>query len=282
MSVPGFRGSLRAPLVPAWLSERPRAVGFKVLHAFAEWCDRAMEAAIEGTRAGSPGADSRVDALDLICETVDVVRGETETVHHLLARLQSWLTLHQADGGPEGLARDLHEYVAGNPMVRVIGRAPSGLGRWTTCDASGTITHDVGLWDWDSISEPERAAYWWDNWVVVYAGIIPNGLGYYPRNPGNIGTDSGNLAPDATHAWGLGATMPEVDAIKGLVKRRKSAGANVRSLIWAFGDAGDIYAPSLTPIAGAPDGRWGKWYNPDTLGVARNNDRFWSLGSEIT
>lgn len=276
MSARSFRDSLRN-FVPAWLSDRPGfSTGVQILYVLAGYFDDAMEAAIEGTRAGWPGSDNRTDNLDLIGASRLIFKGETETTAHYVPRARAWNTTLRDMGGDVGLATQLHEWIANNPKIRLISR--NGL--FTTVDTDGTVTQVQGSWDWDSVSNPERSAMWWDYWIVVYPITAGD---YYVKDTGTWG--DGLEGPpvdnpqDADLGWGHNCTRVESDVIVGIVKQWRGGHINVRCMIWSYGT--DYYAPS--PVSGSPDGTWGKWYNPNTLEPSRNQtDRFWSLGTEIT
>lgn len=282
MSVRGFRATLRS-FVPVWLSDRPSLhTGFSLLYAIAGLCDYAMQASLEGVRAAWPGYDSRVDQLTLLGQTRGLLQGETETNAHFIGRLRAWLATARSRGSDVGLATQLHEYIAGNPQVRVISRS----GRFTTVATNGTVTVAQGTWNWDSVSNPERnvggagSVGLFDYWIVVYAST-PVGLGYYLKDTGTWGDGlepPPNLVPaDGDLGFGHACTRVEVDAITGLVELWKGAQVDLKALIWSYGT--DYYAP--TPVAGSPDGTWGKWFVRSTNLASRNTtDRFWILGGD--
>lgn len=269
--------------VPAWLQNRPEFVwAHKVIFTHALISDRATQVALEGVRAGFPGYDARTDNLALLGESRGLRQGETETADDFAVRLQGWIPTGATQGSDIGLATQLHEWIAGDPMIRVIDRCnPSGKGaRYTTIDTSGTVTQVYAPFDWDSVSNPERAHFWWDFWIVVY----PTASGFYLNDCGVWGHADSGAPWNPVSGWGHNASvMPEVDTIRGIVKLYKGEHANCRSLIWVPPAQSALFDPAAPALAGNPDGTWGKWFNPTTLAPSRNRAlRYWSLGAEVT
>ena len=261
-----------ASYVTDWLSDRPGfQVGYKILWTMSLFCDIATQAVTEGLRAAWPGKDSRTDNTAALAYNRGLIQGETETIPAFQARLRDWLTLWETCGSDLSLAMRIHEYVAGNPMVRVITRS----GRFTTVNPDGTVSVTQGTWNWDGSVTPLRTNAWWDCWIVIY----PTLAGYYAEDVG-IWSDSGSgLASSTDLGWDHACTRVEVDALLALVKTWKGAHVNVRTIIWS--KSADYYAP--TPISGSPDGTWGKWFNQSTNVPTRNQiDAFWDIGVEYS
>jgi hypothetical protein len=271
--------------IPSWMANRPsfqQAFKFVWVHAF--MCDVAVQSALEGMRAAWPGYDGRTDNLGLIGQARQLIQGETETAASFGARCRAWLTNAKTMGGDIGLATNLRAWIAGNPAVTVIDRCASiaqgGLGaRYTMISSSGVVTQQYAAFDWDSQSNPERATYWWDSWIVIFTSTVPSG--YYVFNQGTWGAADSGAAWNATSGWGLGSTMLENDTIRGLVSVWKGLHANCRAIVWCPDNT--LFQPS-TPIAsGNPNGWWGKWFRSDTNQPSRNrNLRYSSLGTEVT
>lgn len=261
--------------IPSWMTSRPGFQIFaKTLFVWALFCDVAIQAALEGVRAGFPGYDDRIDNLALIGLSRGLVQGETETPAHFAARLRAWLVTALDMGGDVGMALYLWNYIAGNPMIRVISR--NGL--FTTVAEDGTVTQEQGAWNWDSVSNPERAAYWWDYWIVVYPTSEDTSEGFYVDDVGVWGDSlASGLTPSADLGWGHTCTRAEVGTIRSIVAAWKGAHINVKNIIWCNGT--DLYAP--TPVSGSPDGTWGKAFVKATNLPSRNTvDDFWGLGKD--
>jgi hypothetical protein len=258
-----FRDLLRPPYVPWWLSDRPdgqapypgpttRNVGYRFLWTMAAILDCGMEYLYQGVQAAYPGWGTDT-ALPLIGQTRDILMGETETPAAYGARLRGWLEAH-AQTGPIGLAQQLHYYLPGQPMVRIVDRS----GNWVTVDASGNVTTlELGAssWDWDTVSNPERnvvgAPYWSDLWVIVYGTV--DGQACYPIRPGT----EGGLTGDDGYGWGFLIPHVSADNVRRIISRWKGAHSRVRDVI--FTPSLEQFDP-LTPAAGVwPNGTWGSW-----------------------
>ncbi len=274
MSVRGFRDSLRA-FVPQWLADRPQLrVGFQLLYTLATKADKGMQAALEGVRAAWPGADARTDNLGAIGHSRALYEGETETVPHFQARLRNWLVTARQIGSDVGLAWSLTQYLAGNPKVRVITRrsGASSLSTYTTAQGDAIPTQVTAAWNWDGTSNPERATFWWDFWIVVY---VPS-VGFYEPTTGHYGDGQTGKGPNGT-GIGLYNTRVEIDTIRAIVAFWKGAHTNLRSLIWSYDPL--AFDPSTPSRSGNPDGTWGYWFNRSTFFASRNRThRYTSFG----
>lgn len=265
-------------IVPVWMRNRPRfktAAKFLFVHAF--MVDVAIQAAIEGVRAGFPGYDSRTDNLSLIGQSRGLLQGETQTAANFSADLRNWLALTADMGGDVGCAMRLHKWLGDSPMVRIWTRN----GRCTTVDASGNVSQVSGIkpgWigpgplsgyglNWDSVSNPERAGWWWNSWIVIYSADFPPA--------GTIGARAGSSTIPANVATGLGSqgighlcSRTQVDTVLGLVRLWKGLHAVIPWIVWApVGSA--LFDPSNPTAAGNPDGCWGSWgfFGPDPGGT---------------
>src|SRR6185436_7354081 len=121
-------------------------------------------------------------------------------------------------GSQEAVAIAIHEYLADHPRVRVVNRA----GRMVTCAADGSITVEDVSWDWDSVTNPENATHWWDQWVVVYpTQWSRDGLW---GDPGVWGGDLG---------FGHDVPRADVDAVLALFRQYKAEQTYIRTVIWS-------------------------------------------------
>lgn len=247
-------------ILPWWLRNRPGLDrGFKYIWASAVMCDALIDALMQGVQAAWPGLGTPT-ALDEIGNTRGIRRGLSDTNAEYAARLKAWLDKYARMGSDEELARALHEYLRGRPMVRVVDRH----GQWTEVDEDGDLRTFTAPWDWDSISNPSHATDRpTDVWVIVYGSA-------YEHQPSWASLD-------LTH--GIGHTVPrvEVDEAIAVMKQWKPAHNWIRCVVWVDDPA------ELDPEneIGLPDGRWGKWGKPDGFGSrvkSRNtNFRYWEF-----
>ena len=263
----GFRNAL-PKIVPRWLSRRPRTTqrpnafetGFKYLWEVATTVDIFTEMTLEGVRSWLPGYTlgeswallDPATALPLIGRSRGIIRGEAETDAAYASRLPAWLDDWEGAGSSEILCKQIHEYLANKPTVRVVDRA----GNWVSIDGNGVITTipaggAAWTWDWDSVSNPERAGQWSDLWIIVSPCEWPVTAGT---------TGGGGLAA----IWGLGldvrighaATASAVDAIRAIVSQWKGEHTWLVAIIWNY-DA-TLFDPTHVN-AGNPDGSQGEW-----------------------
>lgn len=233
--------------VPNWL-QRPN--GKKFLTSMVAFFDVAQDVLRQGMYASLPGIGTP-SALPFIGQMRAMIQGDGETTASYAARLPQWRDRARQWGMQLALARALHEWVRGAPMVRVINRA----GTCITCDMSGNITRDQVTWDWDSLSNPYRSTWWAELWIVIY--VPPwNETGPQLVSPGS----PPNLADQ-----GIGQYVPalSVDVVKGLLEQYKSWHSYVRTVIWTYDST--LFNPA-TPLTGWPDGTWGQWSYP-TMGT---------------
>jgi hypothetical protein len=264
MSVKGFRDSFKS-YITKWLSNRVElSVAYRFLWSMIVPFDVMMQGIIEGTQAALPGRGTAT-AIPLIARARGLLQGESETVDHFVARLVAWLETYDGAGSDVQLVTQIHEYLGNSPLVRVVDRA----GNWVSIAADGTISRASAAWDWDSISNPERAGYWSDLWIIVYPCEWPvTGIG----------------ALVDSHELGIGHAVPRVaaQAITGLVAQWKGAHTRVRAIIWSYDatlfDPGDMAAP------GNPDGHWGRWGKRvigDSVPARNTTCRYWIPDGEF-
>jgi hypothetical protein len=246
---------------PVWLRDRPGfRVGYSFLWSIAAVLDTAIELALEGAQAGWPGLGTPT-ALPYIGRTRGIVRGIGESDAHYARRLRAWLETH---GGARTaqMAIQIHEYLPGNPAVRIIARGRpdvlSGAGnwvpasspipaQWVSVDAAGVVTKSAAAWDWDSVSNPERKHWWSELWIVIYP--TP-----YTVRAGTLGGLTGD------DGYGLGLMIPHdvVDTLRAILADWKGDHTRIRAVLWTS----DVtaYNPAGTGIK--PDGTWGEYQLP--------------------
>ena len=200
-----FRDSLRR-IVPPWLSDRVASgmtVGFRTLQSMIAPLDDATDRLVQGVQAAWPGLGTP-SALAYVGRNRGMIRGKGESDNDYSSRLTRWLDRWRIAGSQEAIARAIHEYVSGRPKVRVINRS----GICVTVDHDDKLTRDNVKWDWDSKTNPERAGYWSELWVVVYT---PPWSESGPKL-----NSAGAVLAGRTTGLGHLVTREEVDAIRGL------------------------------------------------------------------
>lgn len=254
-------------IVPWWMRKRPGLEhGYKFLWASAVMCDALIDALMQGVHAPWPGYGTPT-ALEEIGRTREIVRGLSDTDDEYAARLRRWLDDAQRWGSDEAIARALHAYLRGRPMVRVVDRH----GQWTEVNEAGELRTFTAPWNWDSITHPHAATERpTDIWIIVYGAA-------YAHQPSWEALDN---------AHGIGHDVPLIEseqAIAILKSDVKPAHNFIRCVIWV--DDAEDFDPEAEPVdgevPGMPDGRWGKWGKPDGAGSrvpSRNtNFRYWEF-----
>lgn len=264
-----FRDALRA-IVPWWLSDRPssgKVTGFRFLWSMIAPLDVLAQRAVEAILTRIPGY-SDATALPILGRSRLMIRGIGETDAEYAARLATWIDKARLKGSQEGIARAIHEFFEGRPKVRVVNRA----GQWFTINADGTTETHNEPWDWDSVSHPERASWWSDQWVIVYVGDVAR------WQPGSIGSTIDAalwLAQREGNIFWCGATLAEADAILGELAATKSAHSRIRAVIFTADP--DRYDPEDSGTC--PDGTWGAWGNMNNThrqrGSRPTDDQIW-------
>ena len=243
MSIVRIRDQLRG-WVPWWLSDRQyssgKTVGYRFLWAMVSALDAYMEYVLQALQAAWPGKGTPT-ALAMIGRSRGIARGQADTDASYSAKLRMWLDKWAGAGTQRQLAIELHEYLGDFPRVRIVNRA----GHMVTVATNGTVTTADIAWNWDSISNPERAGYWSELWIVVY-----------PTQWATAGTWGDGASPWGTSGLGFGhdVTRVEWDAVLAIVAQWKSAHTKVRSIIWTS-DA-TLFDPANAGTL--PDGEWGQ------------------------
>lgn len=251
--------------VPVWL-QTPN--GRKYLTPMVVFYDIATDVFRQGTHASLPGAGTPT-ALDFIGQMHGMIRGDGESDDSYAARLPEWRDRARTWGSQYAIARALHEYVKGNPKVRVVNRN----GIMVTCDVDGTMTTQNVTWDWDSLSNPERndpnAPWWAELWIIIYSPP------WAETGPTLISPGS----PPSVVPIGIGMKVPplNVDVVKRQIEQYKSDHSFVRCVIWTYDST--LFNPA-NPLT-MPDGTWGQWSYPTKTNGARHRSgrslscRYW-------
>jgi hypothetical protein len=259
----GWR-SITARWIVWWLSDRVEEglfTGYAIWWVVAATLDGLYQMALEGVWASWPGFGTPT-ALSLIGRSRGMIRGMQESDDSYALRMISWLTRWHHAGSQENLIQAIYEYCLGQPPCFIVNRS----GTRVSVASDGTMTTDVITWDWDSLTNPERAGFWSELWIVVF----------YP--PWAI---DGSTLP----AWEWGQPDPgyghlsprvDVDAIKGMLvtgPSQHSAHSYVRAIIWSYDPT--LFNPSNPSTM--PDGTWGEWgYSPTPNAAFQQSGRFLS------
>lgn len=260
-----WRDALRR-IVPVWLSDRRASglvVGFSLLWSIAALLDAASEMVLQGFWARLPGRGTPT-ALPKLGADRRTFRSPSDTDATFAARLVRWLQRWEGAGNAIALARELREYLPSHGMIRIVTRG----GHWVTVTAGGVVSWAdyPFVWDYDSISNPERSAYWSEFWVIVYGPDFASG-----------GTWGAGTWGDEPKAFGQDVSLSVVDTARAVIDDWKAAHARCRAVIWT------LNAADFDPTNGGslqPDGRWGK-PQKDSGGVAVSSRptslRFWEF-----
>lgn len=259
----GVRDALKS-VIPNWLSNRPELNNaFKVLYSAALMCDGIVEVMLEGFRAALPGKGTPT-ALGLIGQGRGIPRGLTESDDAYAARLRDWLRLWENAGSDETLLALLQVFLGfdnSRPLspMRIIDRR----GNFTSITDTGVTSRTVdATWNWDSISNPERATWWSDIWIVVYVDYT-RWQTYTALTDLNWQAAWGN---SNGLGWGEGHTVTRdvVDGIMALVAAFKGAHTYVQAIIVTTDNT--LFVPGSLGASGNPNGKWGyfTYTNPAT------------------
>jgi hypothetical protein len=264
ISTSGGWRSIAANWITWWLSDRIEdglTTGYAIWWVVAATLDGLHELALEGIYASWPGYGTPT-ALPMIGRSRGMIRGMQESDESFGARLITWLTRWHHAGSQENLIQAIHEYVLGQPKAFIVNRN----GTRVTIAPDGTMTTDVIAWDWDSVSNPERAEYWSELWIVVFSPPWAiDGLTIPSWQWGQGDTGYGHLVPRV-----------DADAIKGLLEHGPSqhaAHSYVRAIIWSYDPT--LFNPSSSGTM--PDGTWGQWgWSPTRNAAYQQSGRFLS------
>jgi hypothetical protein len=259
-----FRDRVRR-LVPPWLSDRGKAVGFRLLYCLAAVCDAGAEVLTQGLQARFPGRGTPT-ALKYIGRDRGIRRGPGESDEAFAARLLTWLDDWRIAGSALSLLRQLHGFLSPNPpLLRLV----TNSGVWYTMDPNGTFSiHHASPnnWNWDGETNGNHEAEWARFWLVIYSASAP----WSPAgNWGGEGRWAGG------QLWGFTGTPAEIEGFKAIVSDWRAAHARCMWVIVAFDAASfDPSAPPGSPLL--PDGWWGPWHKvvggvavPSRLATAR-------------
>jgi hypothetical protein len=255
----------------------------RILAPIGQGMDKLTQLAIDAVRLRYPSVTPSDASLSIIGRDRRIPRAPGETPESYARRLVLWLDLWALAGLPLGLLYAIQSFVfPGYPQVRLVSRS----GFWYTLDEGASRDaspfeamtlpcpevpgqrtpryvpaleatprarfwmHDgAGNWDWDSISNPERAAFWWDYWLVVYPSS-------WPLQGTYAGSGADQVVYGSGEAWGFDEIAGTFGTMRELVRIYQRAGSNCRGVIFAPTLADfDPYAAPGDPTM--PDGHWG-------------------------
>lgn len=245
----GCRNAL-ARITPKWLSNRAgNNNGYILLWTIALLCDTMIQTGLEGLRASWPGKGTP-DADPYIGQGRGLAQAPGESSLSFEARLRAWLQTWNNAASDDVLASQIQIYLGNTPTVRIVDRS----GNWTTCNPDGSITRTKDVsWNWDGVSNPERAGMWSDIWIIVSPPPAA-WVSYASTADANWVTAWQNKTISLGHA----APSPSAwNDILQLVSQWKGIHTYVRAIIWTT-DA-TLFVPGSLGVAGNPDGTWGTW-----------------------
>jgi hypothetical protein len=235
--------------IPVWMS---RSVGFRFLATMIFLADVGVETLLEAVDAMRPGVGTPT-ALPLHARSRGLIRGMSDTDASFAARLLLWLDRWHLAGTQLAIARAIQDYCAGAPKVKVVSRA----GVMTTLESNGSSSVNLASgWDWDSISNPNRAGYWSECWVVIYAPPWAQ-FGAWPAGPSPFGA--------------LSIPFVDVDALRMLLSQWKGAHTFIRCVILTY----DVTLFDPSDSSKMPNGKFGQWSYPTKATTERKiSDRY--------
>jgi hypothetical protein len=238
----------------------------------------ALPGQVDGTIAPNLGGYENADALALIGEDCQVLRGLGESDADYALRLRryrdDWRRAGSAFGLLEAVAGALTTSGDPPPLLRIF---THGTGRWYTREADGTMrlqtaqgdgfalapdgtcTPDATaaqVCDWDSAADPHPPG-WNDStrfFLVIYC---PTNLPWLAAISGTLGDGraigEGKGTPDAS-TFGTTSVERHVELTRGVVLQRRAVGYKCAKIITAFDPTS--FAPDGSSST-YPDGTWG-------------------------
>lgn len=244
-----FRETINS-MVPPWLSVTSgRAVGARLLYAFAALCDAGIQFAVEGVQARYPGIGTPT-AYPYLSRDRRIIRGPGVPDAAFAVQLEKWLDSHRGAGSPVVLLEQLAGALV--PYQTVL-RFVDTSGNWWTRNIDGTYevvqTYPTSNWNWDS-----RPDLWARGYVIIYGNAI-----WQPMSAWGTEQQWNGVWGDTTSTWGTTATTTEIETMIHVIQQWSAGHCLIQWLIIAFDDAS--FSPT-NPLSteGMPDGLWGKWH----------------------
>ncbi len=261
-STSNFRDYVQDPTqVPTWLRG---PIGSRILYSIAAQFDALVDACAYAIRARFP-ATAPPDAFPWLTSDRQIDQGFQEPLSGFVVRLVMWLDLWRLAGSSYGVLLALLGYVAPDQISM---ETVSNTGAWDFYAANAGASppqdglqsdyfvppvHTLvgGQWNWDN-----NPWWWWRFWVVLYPD---SGLW-------NQGTTWGSFKWGDGTMWGLGGPGASVNTapnLIALIKKWKTAGAFVPTIILAFDSSWFLVT---SPSGKLPDGTWGNWWKVVVVG----------------
>jgi hypothetical protein len=238
-----FIDSLASKL-PVWMT---RSVGFRFIAAMIMLADAGVEMLFAGLFARYPGLGTAT-ALPYIARSRGILRGVNESDTSFAARLLLWLDRWRIAGSMLAVAHAMQDYAANGAVVKVVNRA--GVMLTLNTDGKTWSVNYTSGWNWDGTSNPERAGFWSECWVIIFNPPWAQ-FGGWPAGPSPLGA----------------LNMPAIDHdnIKAMLQQWKSAHTFIRCVILSYDPT--LFDPTNT--AKMPNGKFGQWSYPTSGNAAK-------------
>lgn len=233
-----------------------RFYGSRLMYSLAIQFDALIDWAVLAIKAKYP-SKANPDALALIGNDRQIIRGYAETDDSFRARCVRWIDDRRLIGGAVALAGQLRGYCGDLVQVRVVNNA----GAWHSIGVDGSYSYQApnGNWNWDG-----NSAKWWRYWVILYINPIWQTAPTY-------GTGAGKLHYGTESAWGVSASPAQCNDLTRIIRAWYAAHARCSGVILAFDPAS--FDPTAATVT---DGDWGTWHKisggvavPSRLATAR-------------
>ena len=244
------RNLLQSIPVPRWLSGPVASAYF---WAYGAVVDCLSEMANQGLALRYPGLGTPT-ALPYIGRDRVIARGMFETDAAYATRLRRWLDDWSTAGSAASVLHQLAAHL-GYPKIRLV-----TANSWWWTRAAG-IAGQVSLyipsapnWNWDSVSNPERAGHMSRAWVIVDCS-------------------SGAPLPQAGGVWGSSGGRAWGDGQSIGLTYSNQVQDGVRKIVDTFRAAESLYLWVIYDLTGTnfnqtaafgdstlPDGQWGRWH----------------------
>ena len=262
-----FRQSLNFD-VPSWLSDRAgKNVGFRILWSIATAIDGVIQYAMDGVEARLPGAGT-ASALPYIGRDRGIIRGAEETDASYADRLVQWLDYWRAAGNAYVLIFALQAYLPVKAKIKLVTRSSV----WYTLDVDGSLSFvKASNWDWDSLSNPERAGRWSDFWIIIDPVNFPK--------DGQWGDGTSFWGEAPKQVFGSDCTAAVAKSVIDIVSQWKGPHTHFDTLILSYNAS--QFDPLATPgDPGLPDGWYGVWSRNSggsQIATRTLDARYWEL-----
>lgn len=243
--------------VPLRLSDQlpnKPSYGWRYSWMIAALCDAACARVSRAVSATMPSYAASQD-LEELGASLGIVRGLDEPESSYRDRLKQWLETNQQRGTAWGLAsyvQDLLRHLPSGPhKVSIQGR--NGWRHILHADGTREWKQVPSFfWDWDSLSNPERAGNWWEFWIIVQtANTLPvfEPVQYAQHNAGS--------------SFGVDYRSPGIARFRAAIVGYKSVASHCLAVVFAPSFSPDepwrpVLPPAAPPGSIQPHGLWGR------------------------